>query len=121
NGNVRRDAGRQSPFYRADISLQKAFGVPGTERVRIELRADAFNVLNHSNFQGYNGNDALSALGLSATSGVPDSDFFTCNSCLRPTGHLVGSSGQVLHLSDLQRGKVSRNLLSPDRKSTRLN
>jgi Carboxypeptidase regulatory-like domain/TonB-dependent Receptor Plug Domain len=35
-----------------DISLQKAFVIK--ERYHIELRADAFNVLNHTQFSGYN-------------------------------------------------------------------
>ena len=35
-----------------DLSLQKSF--PFTESKRIELRADAFNVFNHTQFSGYN-------------------------------------------------------------------
>jgi hypothetical protein len=114
NGNVGRDAGRGSPFYKLDLSLHKDFKIPRTERVSVELRADAFNVLNHANFQSYNSNDVLNALGFSASgSGVPNPDFFTCTSCVRPNGTLVGSNGQVLHLADLQHGRVSPNLLSP--------
>jgi hypothetical protein len=35
-----------------DIAIQKQFSVK--ERVRLQLRVDAFNVFNHSNFTGYN-------------------------------------------------------------------
>src|SRR5205807_4404792 len=114
NGNLSRDAGRGSPFYRFDVSLQKSFRMPRAESVRLELRADAFNILNHSNFQGYNGNDALSALGLSLTpAGAPNANFFTCTSCMRPNGTFVGSNSQVLNIQNLQQGKVSPDLLHP--------
>jgi hypothetical protein len=114
NGNVGRDAGRGSPFYKLDASLHKDFKIPRTERVSVELRADAFNILNHANFQSYNSNDVLNALSFSANgAGIPNSNFFTCTSCVRPNGTLVGGNGQVLHLADLQHGRVSPNLLSP--------
>ncbi len=32
---------------------------------------------------------------------------------MRPDGTYVGASGQVLHLSDLQHGKVSKDLIKP--------
>jgi hypothetical protein len=115
NGNVERDAGRGSPFYKLDVSLRRTFKARGLERVRFELRADAFNIFNHTNFQGFNSNDVLAALGLSInpTTGAPKPDFFTCTSCQRPDGTFVGSRGQTLHLSDLQHGKVSKDLLHP--------
>jgi hypothetical protein len=114
NGNLGRDAGRGSPFYRLDVSLHKTFKIPRTESVSFELRADAFNVLNHANFQGYNSNDVLNALSFSATgAGVPKPNFFTCVSCVRPNGTLVGSGGQVLQLADLQHGRISPDLTNP--------
>jgi hypothetical protein len=114
NGNLERDAGRGSPLYRMDVSLQKTFHIPRAERVSLELRADAFNIFNHSNWQGFNGNDTLNALALSATAaGVPKANFFTCTSCVRPNGTLVGSTGQVLSLSMLQHGKLDKDLTNP--------
>ena len=99
---------------------------PFAERVSVELRADAFNVLNHTNFQSYNSNDVLNALAFSATrdpdpmnpgqflkSQTPNADFFTCSGCVRPNGTLIGTGGQLLHLADLQHGRVSPNLLNP--------
>src|SRR5262249_53998636 len=38
---------------RFDMSLQKQFSI--RERVRLQFRADAFNVFNHVQFSGYNG------------------------------------------------------------------
>ncbi len=115
NGKVERDAGRGDPFYKLDVSLQKTFKVPRAERVSFELRADAFNVFNHTNFQSFNSNDVLAALGLSVdpTTRAPKPNFFSCTSCQRPDGTYVGSGGQTLRLIDLQRGRVSKNLLKP--------
>ena len=140
NGSLGRDAGRGSPLYRLDVSLQKTFHFPRAERVSLELRADAFNIFNHSNWQGFNGNDTLNALVLSTTpfatlnpgtcpaggppgsplcgSNVPNSDFFTCGDpinggCARPNGTLAGSNGKLLTLSMLQHGKVDKDLTNP--------
>ena len=108
NGNMGRDAGIGAPFYKIDLSLHKAFKIPRTEHVSIELRADAFNVLNHPNFQGFNGNNITALLALSL-----DPKFFTCTVCMRPDGTLTGNSGQVLHFSDIKHGKISPSLLNP--------
>jgi hypothetical protein len=104
NGNLTRDAGRGSPFYRTDASLKKSFRIPRTESVRLELQADALNLFNHSNWQGFNAFNVLSVMPLGSS---------TCVSCMRPNGTYVGSTGQVLHLSDITHGKVSSNLLNP--------
>jgi hypothetical protein len=119
NGNMGRDAGRGSPFEKLDVSLQKSFRMPHTENVKLELRADAFNVLNHANYNTFNSNNVTSALGFAlnrdANGNVigPASNFFTCTICMRPNGTLIGSGGQVLHASDLTNGKVSPDLLNP--------
>jgi hypothetical protein len=117
SGNVERDAGRGSPFARFDASLYKSFTVH--ENVKLELRFDAFNVFNHANWGSFNSNDVLSVLGPSVTRDVDGNitgvapDFFTCNTCMRPNGTYAGSSGQTLHLRDLQKGKVSSDFLNP--------
>src|SRR5262249_3105003 len=119
NGNLQRDAGRGLPFYRLDLRLAKTFRIPRTEHLRLEIEADAFNVLNHTNFQGNNTNDALSLLVLSTTfdpiSGhnIPNPDSFTAAGCLRPTGQYVGTGGPVLTLRDMLSGRTSPDLLQP--------
>jgi hypothetical protein len=117
NGNVGRDAGRGSAFVRFDASLHKNFTIH--ENVKLELRFDAFNDFNHSNWGSFNSNDVLSVLGPSVTrdadgniTGVAP-DFFSCNTCMRPNGTYAGNNGQILHLSDLQKGKVSPDLTNP--------
>src|SRR5207245_60878 len=80
------------------------------------------NIFNHTNWQGFNSNDTTNILGPSATNiGSTDPlkkptanpDFFTCTSCMRPNGTYAGSNGQILHLADLQKGKISKDLLNP--------
>jgi Carboxypeptidase regulatory-like domain/TonB dependent receptor len=118
NGSLGRDAGRGSPFVKFDVSLKKMFKIPRTEHVSFEIRADAINVFNHSNWQGFNSNDSLSTLVLSTTgspsaTNMPNADFFTCLNCVRPNGTLAGTTGQILHLADVQRGKLSSDLTNP--------
>lgn len=121
SGNLGRDAGRQAPFYRIDLSLKKTIKIPRAERVSLELQADAFNVLNHANWQVFNGNNITSLLHFSTTPGtvlgqsvnVPNANFFSCTSCMLPNGTLAGSSGQLLNIANIQNGKLDSNLLSP--------
>lgn len=115
NGNLGRDAGRQSPFYRLDLSLKKTIKFPHTERLSLELQADAFNVFNHANFRVFNGNNVTSLLGFGALNpAAPASKgFFTCALCMRPNGTLVGTGGQILNVANIQNGKFDSNLLNP--------
>jgi len=54
NGSVvPRNFGRGTPIYDFGVALQKSIRI--TERLRTELRTEAFNVFNHSNFYGRNG------------------------------------------------------------------
>jgi hypothetical protein len=105
SGNLGRDAGRGSPFAKFDLSLHKAYSIPGRENVKVEVRFDAFNVFNHTNWTSFNSNDVVTLMPFSLDS--------ACTSCQRPNGTFVGSTGQVLHLSDLQHGKISKDLLNP--------
>jgi hypothetical protein len=115
NGNLERDAGRGSPFVKFDASLHKSFSIPKYENIKLELRFDAFNVLNHSNLIAYNSNDILEVMTPSGTNlGSTDpaklptlnSDFFSCTGCMRPNGTYVGTNGQTLHVSDLRHGNA---------------
>jgi hypothetical protein len=105
NGNMTRDAGRSDPFYRTDASLKKTIRIPRAETIRVELQADVLNLFNHTNFQGFNAFNALSLL----LPGGPG-----CFSCMRPDGTYAGKSGQILHLSDINHGRLSSNLLDPE-------
>ena len=50
---IGRNAGHGRPIYDFSPFLERAFEF--TERTRLLLRAEAFNVLNHANFVGYSG------------------------------------------------------------------
>ena len=55
NGSVvGRNTGRGTPVYSVDPFLARSFPV-FTEKVQLDLRAEAFNVLNHANYVGFNG------------------------------------------------------------------
>jgi hypothetical protein len=52
-------------------------------------------------------------LSVKGRNAAPEPDFFSCTSCQRPDGTYVGSGGQMLHLSDVQHSKLSKDLLKP--------
>jgi len=105
NGNLGRNMGVTSGFYQLDSSLAKLIII--RERLRVELRADFFNLFNHPNFIGFNGVDTLNAIPLSKDP--------NCRSCLNAqTGFYIGSSGRALKLQDLRHGRVSRDLQNPE-------
>jgi hypothetical protein len=65
---VGRNAGRGGPIYDVAPFLERAFAL-GTERLHLDLRAEAFNVFNHANFVGYSGtygNGATAGAGFGA-------------------------------------------------------
>jgi hypothetical protein len=51
---VGRNAGRGTPIYSVDPFLSREFPV-AHERMKLNLRVEAFNVLNHANFVTFNG------------------------------------------------------------------
>ena len=125
SGNLARNAGVGDPFYRFDLSLTRT--IPIRERVRIELRADFFNVFNHTNFLGFNGLDALTNFSVPSLTIPVDPNNpsgpqmanpnfnANCTSCLNPfSGQFVGVNGQALRIQDLRQGRVSsKNNINP--------
>ncbi len=117
NGNLKRNAGRTTPFYRIDLSVTRSFRVPWRENTRVELRADFFNILNRANFVGFNSAPNTSQFTLPAftnSDGTLNTSFANCTGCVNPiTGKLIGTNGQVLTLSALRHGRVSPDLTNP--------
>ncbi len=71
--------------------------------MRLELKADVFNIFNHPLFLLFNTNDVLSLM-------APNPDP-NCRGCLNAqTGRYIGADGRVLKIQDLQNGRVSRDL-----------
>ena len=104
NGNLVRNAGHGDAYYRFDMSFSKAFSI--RDQMRLELKADVFNIFNRPLFFLFNGNDVLS---LMAPSADPN-----CRVCLNAfTGRYIGADGRQLKIQDLQNGRVSRDLLTP--------
>ncbi len=67
---IPRNFGRGTPTYDVSVSLQKTIRL--SERWRVDLRSEAFNLFNHSNFYGRNGtygNNATPAATLGAAVG----------------------------------------------------
>jgi hypothetical protein len=56
-------------FFQTDFGLHKNFTL--TERVRLELRGEAFNVFNNVNFDPPNATSTAAAFGVISTTRVP--------------------------------------------------
>ena len=102
NGNLARNTSVGDPFVRFDGSLSKTFKIK--ERVGLEFRVDAINLLNHANFIEFNGNDVLNAFSIIGPAG--------CHGCIdETTGLYVGFNGHILKASDFQHGRITNNYL----------
>lgn len=60
-GNAKRNSARGDSIHQLDVALSKSFDV--WRDSRLELRLEAFNVLNKTNFRAPNGNRSSSAFG----------------------------------------------------------
>ncbi len=56
-GNLSRNSLRGFPFYQVDFALRRKFSF--SEQLALQFQADAFNVLNHANFEDPSGNDLV--------------------------------------------------------------
>jgi hypothetical protein len=61
-GDAPRNAARSDPFFQFDLGLHKNFGL-WREQTRLEIRVEAFNLFNRTNFGPANGNRSSSAFG----------------------------------------------------------
>jgi hypothetical protein len=114
NGNLERNQGISDPFYRFDLGVGKTIHI--RERLGLEFRADIINVFNHPNFILFNGADALNFFPIGVIASGPNAGQAdpSCRSCLNAfTGQYIGADGSVLKLSDLQHGRVSKDLAAP--------
>lgn len=57
---VSRNSGRGDPFWQSDVRISRPFKVQG---VRVEVLAEIFNVANHRNWIGHEGNRSSSQFG----------------------------------------------------------
>jgi hypothetical protein len=109
DGNLGRNIGLTKGLTDFDVSLLKAFRIPKRESMRVELKMDVFNVLNHPNFIANDSNDVISALGLPKLG----AGFNCAASCLNPyTGLYLGANGQPLTVSVFRSGRPDKYLAS---------
>lgn len=90
DGNVGRNAFTGPKFVQIDFSLAKDFSI--TERIKLQFRADIFNVLNHPNFQGP-GNAGVCAGGVTAATAT------TAATCAPQTGNPSGLNTNFAQVS----------------------
>ena len=57
---VTRNSGRGDPFWQSDVRISRTFKVQG---VRVEVLAEVFNIANHRNWIGHEGNRSSSQFG----------------------------------------------------------
>jgi hypothetical protein len=62
-GNAGRNSVRGYAFYQLDLGIHKKFGLPIRTGSSLEIRAEAFNVLNKTNFGLPNGDRNSGAFG----------------------------------------------------------
>jgi hypothetical protein len=67
---VGRNTGRGTPIYDVSPFISRTFPIY-KERVKLDLRAEAYNILNHANFVGFNGTYGNTNTVAPATLGAP--------------------------------------------------
>ena len=74
-GNAGRDDVNSPPVFGFDAELHKSWTMPYSEHHRLQLRAEAFNVLNHPNWGEPNANILAGAAIPGAPAGTPHAGF----------------------------------------------
>jgi hypothetical protein len=62
-GNAGRNIVRGYPFYQFDCGVEKRFAIPVRDNMYLKFRAEAFNLLNKTNFGAPNGDRSSGAFG----------------------------------------------------------
>jgi hypothetical protein len=70
---LQRNSAKGTATYSTDLFLQKQFSL--TERLKLELRGEAFNIFNYSNIYGRNGSYGRSTIQSASGSIAPPSSF----------------------------------------------
>jgi hypothetical protein len=83
-GNLSRNSLRGFPFYQIDLALRRKFNL--SETVALQFQTDAFNLLNHANFEDQSGNDLVIG------SRFGDGKSFTPNLAFGQTAAMSGRS-----------------------------
>jgi hypothetical protein len=84
-GNVGRNALSSPGVFAMDAELHKSWTMPYSDHHRVQLRFEAFNVLNHPNWGGPNGNILAGAAIPGAPAGSAHAGFGVINSLLQGT------------------------------------
>jgi hypothetical protein len=69
-GNSKRNGVQAHPFYQVDFALAKYFPIPW-RNAKIQIRVEAFNLLNRTNFRAANGTRTSSAFGTITSTADP--------------------------------------------------
>ena len=62
-GSAGRNIARSDKYFQFDLGVHKQFKLPINEETRLELRAEFFNLFNHTNFQAANSDINSAAFG----------------------------------------------------------
>src|SRR5579883_1646024 len=87
-GNVGRNALRGPGFFQWDFSLAK--NIPIREALKVQLRADFFNILNHPNFANPDGGICTAVAAADPSTNTPAS--CTPNTAFGRTGQTIASN-----------------------------
>ena len=84
-GNAGRNDVNAPPIFGFDVELHKSWVMPYSEHHRLQLRVEAFNVLNHPNWGEPNANILAGAAIPGAAPGTPHAGFGVISSILQGT------------------------------------
>lgn len=93
-GDIGRNDLRGPGFFQWDFSLMKNF--PLTEKVKLQFRADLFNILNHPNFAGPDAGLCTSVMYATSTSPASCTGFDTSGNVVSTINPNFGRVGQTI-------------------------